>query len=216
VAAAVRELHTVVLDAMGVMYRAADDVADLLVPHVAAHGGDATRVDVEYLRASRGEQTSADFWRSVGLDASNEDAYLIGHAIAPDLIAFLDWARRRDLELACLSNDVSEWSRKLRGRFGLERYITHWLISADVGARKPEARIYEELVARVGREPGSLLLVDDRVKNLDAARRAGLETVLLDPTSRTCDHPRVASLSDLAALLERAWSSPPSPRAGLA
>src|SRR5512142_1209032 len=118
------EILSIVLDAMGVIYRTGEDVAELLVPYVAAQGGaDAAHVQAEYARASRGEQTAAEFWRRVGLDDGHEDAYLAGHAIAPELMPFLEWATRSGYRLACLSNDVSEWSVKLRRRFGLERYI---------------------------------------------------------------------------------------------
>jgi putative hydrolase of the HAD superfamily len=203
------ETLSIVLDAMGVIYRAADDVAELLVPYVAAHGGaNAARVEAEYARASRGEQTAAELWRHVGLDDGHEDAYLAGHATAPDLVPFLEWAIRSGYRLACLSNDVSEWSLKLRRRFGLERYIRHWVISGDVRARKPEPRIYAALVARLCAPAESLLFVDDRLKNLDAARRAGLRTVLLGGSGDEIEHPRVSSLTDLRAWLEAASSRP--------
>lgn len=203
------EIHSIVLDAMGVIYRARDDVAELLVPYVAARGGaDAARVGAEYLRASRGEQTAAEFWRRVGLDDRHEDAYLAGHATAPDLIPFLEWALHSGYRLACLSNDVSEWSLKLRRRFGLERCIRHWVISGDAKARKPEPRIYAALVDRLCAPAGSLLLVDDRVKNLDSGQRAGLQTVLLGDATSETTHPRVASLTELRAWLESDDSHP--------
>jgi hypothetical protein len=44
------------------------------------------------------------------------------------------------VRLACLSNDVSEWSKLLRERFGLSEYITDWFISADIGVRKARSR----------------------------------------------------------------------------
>lgn len=196
------KIHSIVLDAMGVIYKAGDDVAELLVPYVAAHGGaDAPRVDAEYVRASRGEQTAAEFWRRVGLDEVHEDAFLAGHSVAPDLIPFLEWATRSGYHLACLSNDVSEWSAKLRRRFGLERYVQDWVISGDVKVRKPEPRIYAALIDRLCAPAGSLLLVDDRMRNLDAAKRAGLQTVLLGESSGEATHPRVSSLTELRAWL---------------
>jgi FMN phosphatase YigB (HAD superfamily) len=96
---------------------------------------------------------------------------------------------------------VSEWSLKLRHRFGLERYIHHWVISGDVKARKPDPRIYAALVDRLCAPASSLLLVDDRVKNLDSGQRAGLQTVLLGNSLGESTHPRVASMTDLPALL---------------
>jgi putative hydrolase of the HAD superfamily len=198
------ETLAVVLDAMGVIYTSGDDVAELLVPYVAAHGGaDAARVAAEYLRASRGERSAAEFWRNVGLDDGHEDAYLAGHATAPGLVPFLEWATRSGYRLACLSNDVSEWSLKLRRRFALERWIGDWIVSGDVKARKPEPRIYAALVDRLRAPPSTLLLVDDRVANLDAARRAGMRTVLLRGPSAETGHPRVSSLAELSAWVER-------------
>jgi len=197
-----RQVQTIVLDAMGVIYQAGDDVAELLVPYVAAHGGaDAARVEAEYLRASRGERSAAEFWQRVGLDVDHEDAYLAGHRVASDLYAFLEWAGGGGYHLACLSNDVSEWSLKLRRRFGLERSIAPWVVSGDVKVRKPEPGIYTALLDRLGAAPGSLLLVDDRVKNLDAARQAGLRTVLLGRPSSDPGHPQVASLTELVERL---------------
>lgn len=203
------KILSIVLDAMGVIYEAGDDVAELLVPYVTAHGGaDAARVDAEYVRASRGEQTAAEFWRHVGLDEGHENAFLAGHSIAPDLIPFLEWATRSGYQLACLSNDVSEWSAKLRRRFGLERYVQHWVISGDAQARKPEPRIYAALIDRLRLPASSLLLVDDRVRNLDAAKRAGLQTVLLAESSGETTHPRVSSLTALRAWLRPQVSHP--------
>jgi FMN phosphatase YigB (HAD superfamily) len=197
-----RQVQTIVLDSMGVLYQAGDDVAELLVPYVAAHGGaDAARVEAEYLRASRGEASAAEFWRRVGLDGTHEDAYLAGHRVASDLYAFLEWAGGGGYHLACLSNDVSEWSVKLRLHFGLERHIAQWVVSGDVKARKPEPAIYAALVDRLGVAPDSLLLVDDRVRNLDGARRAGLRTVLLGTPRSDPGHPQVASLTELSERL---------------
>ncbi len=215
--------RTLVLDAMGVLYRAADDVGELLVPFVGALGGaSAERVQATYLRASCGECSASDFWREVGLHEGHEDAYLSRHEIAPDLPSFLEWARAERYALACLSNDVERWSRKLRRRFGLEESIADWVISSEVKARKPDPRIYEALLRRLGLGPSSLLLVDDREKNLDAASRAGLRTALLRPVpphqgtqgGAACGrslrletaqsrHEQFGSLSDLAQWLGR-------------
>jgi HAD superfamily hydrolase (TIGR01509 family) len=194
---------SIVLDAMGVIYAARDDLAELLIPYVASHGGaDAATVEAAYLRASRGELTAAELWRAVGLDERHEEAYLARHELAPGLLPFLQWAGRRGHGLACLSNDVSEWSLKLRRRFGLERYIPAWVISGDVKVRKPERAIYDALLARLDRPPEALLFVNDRAKNLDAARRLGLQAVLLNPGPSSTGHAQVGTLGELAALLE--------------
>ena len=68
-----------VLDAMGVIYAAADDVEELSVTFVFENGelADGTTVARHYTRASLGEIDAATFWRAVGLSPRVEDEYLI-------------------------------------------------------------------------------------------------------------------------------------------
>lgn len=197
--ASLRGIRVIALDAMGVIYRAADDVEELLVPFVAEHGGaDAPAVRAAYLLASRGALTAAELWRRVGLDPALEDAYLTRHALAPGVPAFLEWARAGGYRLACLSNDVGEWSLKLRRRFELERCVGDWVISAEVGARKPEPRMYEALLSRVAAAPDEVLLVDDRVLNVEAAPALGIRAVTLQASPDGGAPGTVRSLREVA------------------
>ena len=52
-------MKCIVLDAMGVIFRAADDVADLLIPFVREAGGNmnANEIESAYLDASLGPTT---------------------------------------------------------------------------------------------------------------------------------------------------------------
>jgi len=52
---------------------------------------------------------------------------------------------QRGIAVACLTNDVSEWSALLRRRFELETRIRPWIVSGDVGARKPDPQIFAVL-----------------------------------------------------------------------
>ena len=166
-----------ILDAMGVLYRAGDDVGELLVPFVREHRGQTAAVEQAYLEASLGRLEPDAFWRRVGLDPALEDAYLARHTLMPGLLAFLEAGSSHPGGLWCLSNDIGRWSRKLRTRFGLEPYFDGWIISSEVRARKPDPQIYLLAAQRTGAQPGQVSFVDDRLKNLDAARRAGWHTV---------------------------------------
>jgi hypothetical protein len=131
-------IEVVVLDAMGVIYRAGDDVAELLVPFVQTHGTvcDVSEIERQYTLASRGSISAQVLWERLGVDPALEDAYLAQHALMDGLRDLLLVLTRRGFRLACLSNDVSEWSIKLRRKFELETQIQTWVISGDVGARK--------------------------------------------------------------------------------
>jgi HAD superfamily hydrolase (TIGR01549 family) len=176
-------IKLLVLDAMGVIYAEANDGPNLLYPFIVEKGGcrDVQEILNLYNAASLGRISSAEFWKSAGVDPALEDEYLLRHRLSEGLTEFLDEICSRGMELWCLSNDVSEWSRKLRERFKLDRYFKDFIISGDTGTRKPEPAIYRCLLEKSGCRPGDILFVDDRLRNIEAANALGINTVLFNP-----------------------------------
>lgn len=170
---------TVVLDAMGVIYRIGDDVGELLVPFILREGGirDVRQIEEIYRQASLGTISSGEFWNRVGLGEEVEDRYLRALKLSDGMMEFLEAMRDRGARLACLSNDVGQWSVKTRRRFGLEAFIPTWVISGDVHCRKPDARIYHILLDTLGCPAESVVFVDDREKNLVPARACGIRCI---------------------------------------
>lgn len=176
-----------VLDAMGVIYRSGDDVVELLIPFIRTHGRRSAsdeEISDAYRQASFGRLSSCDFWIGLGCDPLDEDEYLAQHGLQTGLLQFLARARDEFEQIWCLSNDVSEWSAKLRSRHQLEPWFRGWLISGDVGLRKPSPLIYSLLSERVGVAGAELLFVDDRRPNLEAAAALGWGTVHFDLQGR--------------------------------
>ena len=169
--------RVIVLDAMGVIYRARDDVAELLVPFVEQKGAPATAREVAalYEQASLGHLDADAFWRALGLDPSLEDDYLAGHGLNDGLLPFLESARGSGIDVWCLSNDVSRWSVKLRERFALDEFFVDFVISGDIGHRKPSKQAYRCLLDRTGAVPE--LFVDDRPGNVSMAQSMGIPSV---------------------------------------
>ena len=170
-----------VLDAMGVIYQSCDDVEELLVPFIKEKGSNIDKKTIEdlYTRASLGEFSSEQFWTKVGVDYNLEDEYLDRHQLSVGLLDFLaDFKNQVRAPIYCLSNDVSEWSIKLRKKFQLDRYIERWFISGDLKIRKPSSGIYDVLIRDANVKPTQILFVDDREKNVAAANEFGIQTVL--------------------------------------
>lgn len=192
---------TLVLDAMGVIYKSADDVVELLIPFISAHGGqsDAQIVDDAYMRASLGQITAREFWLEMNVDPALEDEYLSEHVLNEGLMEFLPKALEACDSIMCLSNDVSEWSAKLRRRFGLEEYFSRWFISGDMHLRKPDVRIYRHMLSAAGMSADEVVFVDDRAKNLLSAQELGMWCVLFNPAAGqdTCGLPVAADWSDI-------------------
>ena len=170
-----------VLDAMGVIYKSCDDVEELLVPFIREKGSKIDKKFIEdlYTRASLGEFSSEEFWAKVGVDYNLEDEYLDRHQLSVGLLDFLSVIKDQvKAPIYCLSNDVSEWSIKLRRKFQLDQYIERWFISGDLKVRKPSPNIYDALIREANVKPTQMLFVDDRKKNIAAAKEFGIQTVL--------------------------------------
>ena len=179
--------RTIVLDAMGVIFRAQDDVAELLIPFIRRYGSsiDTDDLNTLYEKASLGHLDVDEFWRELDLSPTIEDEYLAGHELNEGALDFLTFARTTDIDVWCLSNDVSRWSKKLRECFALEDLFVDFVISGDIGFRKPSEQAYRCLIDRIGFVPD--LFVDDRTLNVSAARTAGIRSVLFGPGKGTND-----------------------------
>ena len=170
-----------VLDAMGVIYQSCDDVEELLVPSIRENRSNIDKKTIEdlYTRASLGEFSSEEFWTKVGVDHNLEDEYLDRHQLSVGLLDFLSVIKKQvKAPIYCLSNDVSEWSIKLRKKFQLDQYIERWFISGDLKIRKPSSGIYDVLIREANVKPTQMLFVDDREKNIVKANEFGIQTVL--------------------------------------
>ena len=180
--------RVIALDAMGVIYRSADDVTDLLIPYARSLGCrlEDDRILQAYVECSLGAMTSSELWEQLGV-AGDDEEYCRAHELTDGVPEALASLAAAGVTLACLSNDVSEWSLLLRGRFGLDRYIRTWVISGDIRVRKPDPRAFDALARALCVAPGDILFVDDRARNVQAARAAGLDAVLYEPTGSVVD-----------------------------
>ena len=176
-------MSCLVLDAMGVIFKSADDVAELLVPFIAekSESFDEEVVHSAYLDASIGNISPDEFWSQVDLASDVEDEFLSRHSLNPGITELLSQAKDSGISVWCLSNDVGRWSKKLRNSLGIEKFLNGSIISGDVGVRKPDKEIYEILINLCGYKVEDILFVDDREKNVITSREAGIETVMFKP-----------------------------------
>ncbi|WP_433004932.1 HAD family hydrolase [Kribbella sp. CA-294648] len=205
---------TVVLDAMGVLYRHGNVVKNLLAPYLRSKGCQESPATIlaTYHACTRGEIKTAELWDILGVpDTASDAEYCTAHETTPGLIPLLDHLTSAGLTLACLTNDTAEWSAILRRRFGLDRYIKHWYVSADLGVRKPDPQAYNAVLHDLNADPSTILFIDDRGPNLLPAQALGLQTALFtsDDTDKhpiPPNTPVLHTMPDLARL-----ATPPSP-----
>lgn len=79
--------------------------------------------------------------------------------------------------LLLLSNTNAIHFETVRANYPLLRHFDDYVLSYQVGALKPEDRIYEEAIARAKCAPQECFFTDDIAEYVTGARRAGMDAV---------------------------------------
>jgi len=136
----------------------------------------------------RGEMAEADFLERLG-DGLEP---LLGHrpelhrfrevyfeALHPNqpMIELMRELKGAGKRMAMLTNNVREWEPVWRPMLPVDEIFETVVDSGFVGCRKPEARIYEMTLGRLGLPAETCLFVDDLEPNIEGARKAGMVAV---------------------------------------
>jgi putative hydrolase of the HAD superfamily len=120
-----------------------------------------------------------------------------------DVPAVLERLRESGLVLGVVSN-FEEWLERLLEQLGVRAYFSVAVVSGVEGVEKPDPRIFELAMERVGVTPEASVYVGDNPEfDVDPALEAGMYPVLLDRRERFPDapEPRITSMAELPALL---------------
>ena len=131
----------------------------------------------------QGTLSIADYWNSVASDLGVDwdavdvhELWALDHrgwlSVDPGTLRVLHALADGGTRLALLSNAGADFSGWLRsGSFGplFERVF----VSGELGLVKPNADIYEHVIAELGITPADLLFVDNKSENVEGARAVG-------------------------------------------
>ncbi|MGQ9688270.1 MAG: HAD family hydrolase [Desulfobaccales bacterium] len=76
--------------------------------------------------------------------------------------------------LFLVSNTNALHFAHIRANYNLLNHFRDFILSFEVGSRKPEPAIYQALIRRLGSPPSRCLFVDDKLPFVTAAREQGL------------------------------------------
>jgi putative hydrolase of the HAD superfamily len=93
------------------------------------------------------------------------------------MIELMRELRASGLKMAMLTNNVREWEPLWRSMLPVDEIFEEIVDSAFVGCRKPEPRIYELTLERIGVPAEACLFVDDLPPNCEGAEAAGMRAV---------------------------------------
>ncbi len=103
------------------------------------------------------------------------------------LIDYMRGLRERGYKLAICTNNVREWEGRWRAMLPVDEIFDVVVDSAFVGSRKPEPRIYEITLERLGTAPAETLFVDDVEINCQGARELGMTAVHFRSTEQAIE-----------------------------
>jgi putative hydrolase of the HAD superfamily len=191
------EIEAIVSDFGGVLttpllasFERVQDEIDVPAESLGKALGSATeqRGDNPLFELERGEMTEVAFLELL----SDHLEPLVGHrphlhrfretyfdALDPNepMIELMRELKARGLKMAMLTNNVREWEPLWRSMLPVDEIFETIVDSAFVGCRKPEPRIYELTLERIGVSAERCLFIDDLRPNCEGGEAMGMETV---------------------------------------
>jgi putative hydrolase of the HAD superfamily len=95
----------------------------------------------------------------------------------PEMLRWVAKLQRAGIKTAILSNMVVEVLAAMRKKFAWLENFTHLTFSCNLGCVKPDAKIYRECLTGLGVRADEALFIDDREKNVAAARDLGMHAL---------------------------------------
>ncbi len=125
----------------------------------------------------------------------------------------------RSKKLALISNfDHPPHVHSVLNKFGLTDFFDSVVISAEVGIKKPDPRIFDAALAQTGMKPEEVVYVGDTADDTEAARAAGIVPILIqrenkgnafdfsvnkDGSEQTAFTPNVRTITKLSELTKQ-------------
>jgi putative hydrolase of the HAD superfamily len=110
----------------------------------------------------------------------------------PPMIELMRELKGRGLRMALLTNNVREWEPLWRSMIPIDALFEVVVDSAFVGCRKPDPKIYEITLERIGLAGNECIFVDDVEVNCDAARELGMAAVHFQANEQAIEEIRAA------------------------
>ena len=144
------------------------------------------RVSVATFLGRISDQLSEQVGSQVELDGFGEQYF---RHLKPNqrLIDYMRGLRERGYKTAICTNNIREWEQLWRAMLPVEEIFDVVVDSAFVGSRKPEPRIYEITLERLGASPEAAVFIDDIEANCEGARQLGIHAIRFRSTDQAIE-----------------------------
>lgn len=106
---------------------------------------------------------------------------LIDCDLRTEIVARVGQLRKEGYRTLLLTNNIAEYSTQWRAKLPVDELFECVVDSSEVGMRKPEPRIFQLALDKLGATPGEAIMLDDIAINVEAARALGMHAVQVGP-----------------------------------
>ena len=196
-------MKTIIFDMYGVIIK---EAKGNFIPYVYERLPDTDKPQLKqwFTQAGSGLLTSNEFLTLLGFD---DPEYHMKNYVENYLTmdgGFYNFADEfcGKYDFALLSNDVSAWSEYICEHYGLNGYLSHKIVSADIGLRKPDPAIYTLALERISADPADCVFVDNKAENVRVAEHLGIKGVIFGNEESDSNLLRARDFAELAELMK--------------
>ena len=135
----------------------------------------------------QGVTSAADYWQDVAGAAAHIAPCLLAQLrewdvdlwseLDPVMIRWIEKLQDAGYKTALLSNMHADMASHVRQAFKWIARLNVPILSCELKIVKPSAEIYTRSLEKLGLAPQEAIFIDDRIVNVEAARKVGLNTV---------------------------------------
>ena len=132
-----------------------------------------------------GKITEEEYWKKSlqEVEAKTTDpqkAIEISHKYQrekPGMLNLIKTLKRNGYKLGVITNTYKEMLKWKIEKFELASYFQEIIASCDIGFEKPDKRIYQEALEKMGSKPHESIFIDDQMKNVEGAKKLNIHTI---------------------------------------
>ena len=122
--------------------------------------------------------------------------------LVPGTMELLDYLKPK-YHLHLITNGFQEVQHTKLSGSGLEPYFETLTVSEEVGVKKPNPEIFHYALRKASATAEeSLMIGDEMAVDIDGARAAGMDTILLNPKGEMVDGERTFEVNDLKEIMK--------------
>ncbi len=130
-----------------------------------------------------GELKADDFWINVATTFNISPRRLRAECIdfftiREGMLEFVRKLKKNNYKLALISNNIDDLFEETIQKYNLRKYFDVILTSYETKVAKPDLRIYQMALQKIGFKPDEILFIDDMKNNLMPAQKLGMHSVL--------------------------------------